>query len=110
MGTNMAWRAAALLFTGGTEEAKRLTGKKVRALARLMTNEFMGRSEPPGGVVSIAPGTVGFVGYPYDDWIVIGFPKAGRPLPASLAQLSSGRSFSIRCNWATFRQQFELES
>ncbi|HUF57749.1 MAG TPA: hypothetical protein VMM55_14440 [Thermohalobaculum sp.] len=66
------------------------------------------------GATDIAAGRVGLVGHvPPDalDRIVIAFPKSGQEPPPSLRRLArSVPFFSIRVNWPTFREHFDIDS
>jgi len=110
----MAWKNASLVFHGGTQEARSLQGKKIRAISplqRISTVEIARPDGPRGPMVDIGAGTVGFVGFVPDnalDQIRLCFPKNGTQV-TSLAVAMRGQVIVVQVNWPTFRERFQIE-
>ena len=105
----MTWKPAHLIFFGGTEAARSLTGKRVRVLQETSAKRFSGIDAPFGPSFDLKPKQMGYVGYPNRDDIVLAFTKDDAPLPGSFAVLQHWKFVSVVVNWPTFRNNFEVE-
>lgn len=105
----MNWKPAGLTFHGGTEEARALTGRRVRVRQRVSALRFLGVEDPFGPPIDLETGKIGFVGHPVRDMIILAFLDGNAPLPRDLKALTRGTFLSVYVNWPTFRASFDLE-
>jgi hypothetical protein len=110
----MAWKSVATSVTGDTPTLMKLRGRKVRTRSTLMLPTL----EPTaphqiGPQTTIRAGIEGFVGHVQptaNDLIPVAFAAEGSALPPTLDNLMrSGRFRVLRCNWATFSWQFDID-
>jgi hypothetical protein len=113
-GFRVTWKNVSLIFRGGTQEARSLQRKKIRAISllqRIPTVEITRPDGPRGPMIDIAAGTVGFVGYMPDnalDQIRLCFPKNGAPV-TSFDAMMRGQINVVQVNWMTFRERFQID-
>jgi hypothetical protein len=110
----MIWKSASQLFHGGTDAARKLTGKRVRLRTTLIDCRSIDVNKPgyKGKPITLHTGREGLVGYVPDDapdQISSAFARSGPP-PGSLDQLVRLPYDVIRGNWPTFRMQFDIEA
>ena len=106
----MAWTPVSSKFQGGTDAARALLGKRIRAIGSMELQSFEpnGRSKP----VPLKPMEEGFVGHvppTQADHVVLAFPIAGPP-PLTLDQLQRQQFKTVLVNWPTLRQQFQIDA
>lgn len=107
------WKQASAVFLGGTEQIKRLTGKKVRTKSALMGIAVFDPLSNKPTTTDIAAGRVGFVANPHPNLssLLVAFPKSASDTPTTLDALQKSRNFAvIVVNEPTFKMQFEIEA
>lgn len=108
----MIWKPVSEVFSGGSNEAKMLIGKRINV--RYPITEYAYDTVNPrriGEKVVLAINTQGFIsGVPEDNFhkIHLAFPRTG-PAPESLAQLARKPFFVFRVDWETLRRMFSIE-
>jgi len=109
----MVWKNAATIFSGGTNEARALKGRRVR-ITETMRSATVHLTDPTrqvGPLVNIPARTEGFVGYVPEyglHLITIAFPKSATRA-TSLEDLMRQSADVIQVDWQTFRSNFEID-
>jgi hypothetical protein len=105
------WRSAASVYQGGTEQIRRLRGKRVRALVPLQLRGFDPVNDRQWHE-PIGRGMVGIITNPHPNLadLLIAFDKRPGATITSLDQLLRSGSFTvIVVNDPTFKLKFEVE-
>ena len=105
------WKPASKVFGGGTEEIKRLKGRRVRARVDLQLPIFDPIHHREASL-SLNKGDIGLVSVPHPTRFdfLLAFPGKQTPvLPALDALVRSGDFHVVMVNEPTFKLQFELE-
>lgn len=107
----MAWVQVRSIFTGGTAEAKKLYGKRIKAVKPLNGASF--NPDGQGSPVSLRINEEGYVGYPVgkpQDQIVLGFARVGALPPTMDTLMRSANLKTAVVNWPTFMDNFQIET
>jgi hypothetical protein len=109
----MVWKNTSTMFSGGTNEARALKGRRVRTI-RAMKSATVHLTDPTrqvGPLVNIPARAEGFVGYVPEyglHLITIAFPKSGTG-GTSLEDLMRRSADVFHVDWQTFRSNFEID-
>jgi hypothetical protein len=107
MGT---WHHAMAVFRGGTQEIKKITGKRTRTRQPLLGCRLRGTDPNSTATADLPAGAVGFIGHPAHDELLVAFPCNPKQQFASMDAMSrSGAFFVIYVNEPTFKSMFEIE-
>ena len=105
------WRITSAVFNGGTEEIKRLIGKRVRTKRDLLDFPLHDPARPLPGKRTVPSGAIGFVANPYRDGVLLAFPDKPGAACMTLDALARQHAFYVVfVNQPTFKSQFEIEA
>lgn len=105
------WKKASAVFMGGTEQVKKLKGKRIRARVNLELIVY----DPINGkhaTAALAPGEIGLVSnhHPTTFDFLLAFPRStGMPVTNLDALIRTGNFKVVMVNEPTFKAQFEIE-
>ena len=105
------WKKASSVFAGGTEQVKKLKGRRIRALVNLELAIY----DPINGkqaITAISQGETGLVSnhHPTTFDFLLAFPSNTSTLVTSLdALMRTGKFKVVVVNEPTFKAQFEIE-
>jgi len=106
------WKNASAVFTGGTEQIKKITGTRVRAKADLQLSVYDAINNKQD-TDTIKKGAIGLVSnhHPTLFTLLIAFDTRPTATITTLQNLMRGGAFKVfNVNEPTFKQQFEIES
>jgi hypothetical protein len=109
----MAWKLAALVFQGSSNEAKSLVGKKIRVRVPMICPTVdLAKPDLQGATINLRVGQEGFLGHaPLDapaGTLTVAFSKPG-VVAANFEQLQRKAFNAVRMNTVTFRNNFEID-
>ena len=105
------WKKASAVFAGGTEQMKKIKGRRVRARVNLEIALF----DPINGkqaTTKLNTGDIGIVSNPHPTKFdfLLAFPNKGTAVVTSLESLMRSGDFRVVVvNEPTFKAQFEIE-
>jgi len=104
------WKAASIVFQGGTQQINALRGKRVRTKAVLSSARVYDPVYNRQETTDLQRGAVGFVSNPLADDLLIAFPKQEHTQPSSLEALMRNCMFYVVVvSGPTFKTQFDVE-
>lgn len=105
------WQPGAMAFIGGTAEALKLKGRRVKNQVPLYGCSLYDPIQHSDKKIDLPLGTVGVIANAVMDELLVAYPIAPIPVEPTLDCLTRSGSFHvIRVNWPTFRMQFQVES
>ena len=105
------WQPGATAFIGGTAEALKLKGRRVKNQVPLYGCSLYDPIQPSDKKIDLPLGTVGVIANALMDEFLVAYPIAPVPADPTLEGLIRFGSFHvIRVNWPTFRMQFQIEA
>jgi hypothetical protein len=108
------WKPASTIFSGATQAALALKGRRVRTAAALAGAPLYDPINPRSGrTVDLAAGREGFVANAIDDRVLVAFgadPHQTLQSLEMLTRLPLGSFIVVPVNWPTFRFQFLIQA
>lgn len=105
------WQSGSTAFTGGTAEALKLKGRRVKNQVPLYGCSLYDPIQHSDKKIDLPLGSVGVIANALMDEFLVAYPAVPIPGEPTLEGLTRSGSFHvIRVNWPTFRMQFQIES
>ena len=105
------WQPGATAFIGGTAEALKLKGRRVKNQVPLYGCSLYDPIQHSDKKIDLQPNTIGVIANALMDEFLVAYPISPVSAEPTLEGLTRSGSFHvIRVNWPTFRMQFQIES